>query len=138
MRRTAFMLAVVLAVGIFAGAIGNHVLNAQQEQRRVTQLLKTDLPGIQGMDAYILNVEIAPGGQSGKHRHPGHDIMYILEGSAIVEVEGKPPFTLKQGEVFYNRPPGVHNTKNTSTTAPLKVVGFLILETGQPITIPVP
>lgn len=34
--------------------------------------------------------EIAPSGASGKHYHPGHEINYILEGAAILEMEGKP------------------------------------------------
>ena len=43
-------------------------------------------------------------------------------------MDGKPPLSLKQGDVFYNPPGQAYNTKNASTTAPLRVFGFLVLE----------
>src|SRR2546422_2778422 len=37
------------------------------------------------------------------------EIVYILEGSAILEAEGKPPVTLKAGEAFTTVANEVHN-----------------------------
>ena len=37
----------------------------------------------------------------GEHRHPGEEIVYVLEGSLEYRVEGKPPVTLKAGEVLF-------------------------------------
>ena len=134
---------VIFTVGVLAGVIGAHTLFAQQG-RVVTTLQKANLTRttgagkVEGMEAYLLHVDIAPGAQSGSHRHPGHDFMYIAQGSALVETPGNAPITLKQGQSYYNPPGGVHNTKNTSATEHLIVVGFLILEKGQPVTIPVP
>ena len=85
---------------------------------------------------------IAPGAATPKHYHPGHEFVYVLEGSGILEEEGKPPLTLKPGVFFYLRSSSekaeyVHAAKNTSTTDPLKILVVLITEKGQPLAVPV-
>ena len=137
MKRTVFMLGVTLAVGIAVGVFGDQVLKAQQEPVKATVLLKTDLAGIEGKEALVVLVEHAPGAASGKHYHLGHEFAYLLEGSAILEPEGKPPVTLQPGEIMYLPPKQVHDAKNASTTAPLKVLVFQVAEKGQPFLVPV-
>ena len=128
----------VLVVGLMAGAIGGQALNAQQQPITRTVLLKTENPsGIQGMEAYVTLIEIAPGAQSGKHYHLGTGFMYILKGSGIVEMDGQSPVPLKQGQVFPTRPQLVHYFRNASTTAPVKILGFQVVKNGQALAIPV-
>jgi quercetin dioxygenase-like cupin family protein len=136
MRHTAGLVGVTLAVGIAAGVIGTQALNAQQESVKATMLLGTDLAGLGEKEGQVFLAEQAPGTASGKHSHPGHEFVYLLEGSAILEEEGRPAVTLKQGETVYQAPGRVHNAKNASTRAPLKVLVFLIAERGQPFIIP--
>ena len=100
MQRTAVILALTLASGIVAGMIGYHVLQAQPAAATRTGLLKTDLVGIEGKEAVMLTVEGGPGLIGGKHYHPGSEFAYVLEGSLVMEVEGKPPVTLKADDTF--------------------------------------
>lgn len=137
MNRTVVMLTIALVVGIAVGMIGNQVLNAQQEPVRRTVLLKTDLAGIEGKEAVVLTVELAPEAPVRKHYHPGHELAYMLEGAISLEVEGKPPATFKVGETFHIPAKIVHGGKNASTTAPAKVLVFGLFEKGQPDTTPV-
>jgi quercetin dioxygenase-like cupin family protein len=70
----------------------------------------------------------------------GNEIVYILEGSVILEMQGKPPVTLKAGEAFQTKPGEVHNVKNASPTAPGKALAFYVAKKGAPladISIPV-
>jgi quercetin dioxygenase-like cupin family protein len=128
----------VLVVGLVAGAIGGQALTAQQQPITRTLLLKTENPsGIEGMEAYVTLVEIAPGAQSGKHYHLGTDFMYILDGSGILEMEGQSPVLLKQGQVFPTRPKLVHYFRNASATAPVKILGFQVVKNGEALVIPV-
>lgn len=136
MRQTALMLSLTLAVGITAGVIGNQVLHAQQEPIKFTTLLKTNLAGIEGKEAYVILVELAPGAASGKHTHPAHELAYTLEGSATLEMEGKPPVSLKTGGTSYQPPGQVHEVKNASQTAPFKALLVFVAEKGQPLTVP--
>ena len=134
MRRTTLMLGLTLAVGIVLGAIGNQVLNAQQQQPlKVTQLLKADIVGVDGKEALIRLVEFLPSGSSGKHHHPAHTFAYVMEGSFTIEEEGKPPRTVRAGEVFQEVPGNVHETKNL-TGSPAKQLVFRVHPKGQPET----
>ncbi len=135
MRRTTLALALTFALGITLGLMANPVLNAQQVPIQRTDLLKADLAGMDGKELIVQLVEIAPRGASGKHYHPGHEANYILEGSGIFEMEGHGAETRKAGDVAYTPAKRVHEGKNASATAPLKLVVFRIHEKGQPITV---
>ena len=137
MKRTAGMLVVALAVGFVLGGVSSQRLNAQQEPVKRTVLFKSDLEGIEGKEAVLFLAELAPGAVGGKHYHPGYEFAYVLEGSLILEVEGKPPATFKAGDTFHIPPKVVHRGNNASTTAPYKVLVFGLFEKGQPDTTPV-
>ena len=61
------------------------------------------------------------------------ELFYVLEGSMLLEVEGKPPVTMKQGEASHLPPKEVHDVKNASTTTPMKALIFQIPDKGQPL-----
>jgi quercetin dioxygenase-like cupin family protein len=77
--------------------------------------------------------ELPPGAASGEHSQAGNEIVYIADGSVILEVKGKPPVTLKAGEAFHTGPGEVHNVKNASATAPGKALAFYVAKAGTPI-----
>jgi quercetin dioxygenase-like cupin family protein len=137
MNRMSIIVTLALLSGIVLGQLGNRVLSAQQAAPTRTDLLKTDLVGIKGKEGLILTVEGAPGLVGGKHYHPGEEFAYVLEGSLTLEVEGKPPVTLKAGDTFHIPPRAVHRGKNASATAPYKVLVFGVFGKGQPDTTPV-
>ncbi len=56
---------------------------------------------------------------------------YVLEGSGISEVEGRSPVERKAGTVTYIPGNKVHESKNLSTTQPLKLLIFRIHPKGQ-------
>jgi quercetin dioxygenase-like cupin family protein len=86
-----------------------------------------------GKGSILYIAELAPGAVAGKHFHPGPEMGYILEGTLTLEPEGKPPVTYKAGEAFDNPAKQVHDAKNASSSAPAKVLVFLIGEKGQPL-----
>ena len=137
MKRTAVMLAVILAVGIALASIGSRSLNAQQEPLKRTMLLRTDLKGLEGKEGVVLLVELAPGMAAGKHYHPGNEVNYVLDGSGILEIEGQAPIMLQAGTTSHIPAGEVHNPRNTSATGPLKLLVFWVAEKGQPLTVPV-
>lgn len=137
MKRTVLLIGVAFIVGLAAGIIADQIYSAQPDPVKRTALLKTDLEGIEGKEANMIMVEVAPGGATGKHFHPGHEIAYVLEGSATIEIEGKKPETVKRGSVVHLTPKQVHNVKNSSKSAPMKALVFGLYEKGQPIATPV-
>jgi len=137
MRRTAVLLGVSLAVGIAVGVIGAGALSATQGPVTRTVLLETDLAGMERKKGFVILAEIAPGAATGKHTHPAHEFAYVLEGDGTLEVEGRPPVSLKPGVAIHQPPGQIHNGRNTSATSALKILAVYIAEKTQPLTAPV-
>ena len=130
MKRICFLLEITLAVGAMLGLLGGRMLSAQEPLKSGTVLHRTELKSAKGMEAILVLRNLPPGGESGKHTQSGNEIVYILEGSAILEVQGKPPATLKAGEAFSTVAGEVHNVKNASASAPAKALAFYIAKKG--------
>jgi len=81
-----------------------------------------------------LLVEIPPGADTGRHRHPIPLIAYILEGSVLVEADGQPPQVFTAGQAIAETS-GWHIGRNTGTTT-VKILGVFIGAEGTPNTIP--
>jgi quercetin dioxygenase-like cupin family protein len=137
MKRNVVMISVFLAIAIAMGMIGNQLISAQQPPGKSTVLQRTDIAGIEGKEGVVILAEIFPGAVAPKHYHPGYEFSYVLEGSMILEVEGKPPATYTAGESYILPPKQVHYAKNVSTTASVKVLSFSIIDKGQPLAVPV-
>jgi quercetin dioxygenase-like cupin family protein len=134
-RRVALLVGVMLAcVGVGIGV--DRVAFAQQPGIKRTILLRADDPGSANYEAVMAIAEIAPGAMSGRHRHPGIEVAYILEGSVIIEREGQPPVTVNAGETIKNDA-AVHNARNPGTK-PVKILAVYLVEKGKPMAEPVP
>ena len=102
------------------------------------QLMSKDLPELPGREVSMIIVEHAPGGSSPIHRHHAHAIVYVLEGSVVMQVKGGPQVTLTPGQTFYEGPDDVHVVdRNASSTQPAKFLVFLIKDKGAPALVPV-
>ena len=126
--RSAFAAA---ALTLAAGA-----LFAQASGLTRQMLGKHDLSAA-GYEAVIAKVEVAPGAKAGRHTHPGEEISYILEGEALLLVDGQPPRTVKAGESFVIPAGVIHDAHNTSS-AQIKLVGVYVVEKGKPLASPAP
>lgn len=79
---------------------------------------------------------LAPGAVTPRHKHPGEEFAYILEGTAVLEVEGQAPRTLHVGDAVVVPAGTAHVARNTGT-GPVKILSTYFLEAGQPLAIPV-
>jgi quercetin dioxygenase-like cupin family protein len=105
-------------------------VSAEEPLKSGTILQRTELIGAKGMEGILVLRNLPPGGESGKHTQSGNEIVYVLEGSIILEVQGKPAVTLKTGEAFQTVAGEVHNVKNASASAPGKALAFYIAKKG--------
>ena len=136
MRRS-WVAAVALVIGIAAGWTAARVLEAQPTGLKRTLLLKTELAGIDGREVYLGTAELAPGASAGRHFHDGHEIGYVLEGTARFEVEGQASVDLKSGDHYHVDTGKRHDARN-SGPGPAKVRAIYLIETGKPLAIPAP
>ena len=137
MKRNIVMFTTVLAAGLAIGVIMNQFIFAEQPPIKSTILQKANLTGIKGKEVVMLLTEIAPGGVTEKNYNAGDEFAYVLEGSYVLEIEGKRSVTYKAGETYHVPPMQAHFARNLSTTAPVKVVVFLITKSEQPRGVPV-
>ncbi|HET9406746.1 MAG TPA: cupin domain-containing protein [Candidatus Sulfotelmatobacter sp.] len=130
MKRISFLLGITLALGIVLGVFGNKTVNAQDNLKSGKVLQRTELKGAPGWEAILVERNLPPGAESGKHTQGGNEIVYIQDGSVTLEVQGKSTQTVKAGEAFTTTAGQVHNVKNASTTEPAKAIAFYVAKKG--------
>lgn len=109
------------------------------EAADVKELFAIDLADYPGKEGRMIEVSYPPGAQDVTHRHDAHAFVYVLEGSIIMQLKGKPAVTLTKGQTFYEGPDDVHVIgRNASATAPARFVVVLLKGAGAPILTPVP
>ena len=124
MKRTALL---ALSLSLAGGAL-------VAQDATVRPLLSKDLVGMPGKEVSMITVEYPPGGVDPVHTHHAQALVYVLEGSIVMQVRGGAAVTLTPGQTFYEGPDDVHVVgRNASRTAPAKFVVFLVKDKGTPI-----
>jgi quercetin dioxygenase-like cupin family protein len=104
----------------------------------VRPLLSQDLNGVSGRELSMLTVDYAPGGSTPEHTHHAQALVYVLEGSIVMQVKGGPLVTLTPGQTWAEGADDVHIvSRNASKTAPAKYLVFMVKDKGAPILTPV-
>ena len=119
-----------MAILIAGGLSMSHDAYAQQPGTRRIELQRHDL-SIPGREVVQLRVDFDPGASFPRHRHPGEEIIYVIEGSIEYEVDGK-PVTVKAGGVLFIPAGTVHAAKNVGTTNAAEL-GTYVVENGKPL-----
>ena len=122
-----------LAVLIAGGGLALHAARAQQTGIKRTDVQRHDL-GVPGREVVQVRVDFAPGVAFGRHSHPGEEIAYVLEGTLEYEVEGKPPVTLKAGEVLFIPAGTIHAAKNVGSGNGAELATYVV-EKGKPLVV---
>ena len=122
---------VTLAVLIVGSGLVLQVARAQQPGVKRTDLQRHDL-SVPGREVIQVRVDLDPGVAFPKHRHPGEEIIYVVEGSLEYEVEGKPPMTLKAGEVLFIPAGTIHAAKNVGSGNAAEIATYVV-EKGKPL-----
>src|SRR5215469_12911363 len=89
----------ITAAALLAGGFSAVTVAQAQQGVTRTDLQQHDL-SIPGREAVQVRVDIAPGALAPPHTHFGEEIIYLLEGTMLYEVAGK-PVTLKAGDVLF-------------------------------------
>jgi quercetin dioxygenase-like cupin family protein len=122
-----------VAALIVAGGLALHMALAQAPGIKRTDLQRHDL-SVPGREVVQVRVELAPGVSFPKHTHPGEEIIYVLEGTWEYTVEGKPPVTLKAGEVLFIPAVTIHSAKNVGSGNGAELATYVV-EKGKPLVV---
>ena len=121
-----------IAAALIVGAgLAMSAAQAQEPGVRRTDLQRHDLSA-PGREVIQVRVDIAPGVAFPRHRHPGEEIIYVLEGVLEYEVEGKPPVTLKAGDVLFIPAGTIHAAKNVGSVNAAELATYVV-EKGKPL-----
>ena len=122
-----------VAVLIVGSGLALQVARAQQAGTRRTDLQRHDL-SIPGREVVQARVDFDPGVASVRHWHPGEEIVYVLEGTLEYQLEGKPPVTLKAGDVLFIPARAIHLAKNVGSGNGAELATYVV-EKGKPLLV---
>ena len=130
MKTNRMMTVAVLIVG---SGLAVNVAQSQQPGVTRTDLQRHDL-SVLGREVIQVRVDLAPGVAFPPHSHPGEEIIYVIEGLLEYQVEGKPPVTLKAGEVFFIPAATIHAAKNVGSGNAAELATYIV-EKGKPLVL---
>lgn len=110
-----------------------HVGQAQQVGARRIDLQRHDL-SVPGREVIQVRVELEPGTTAPRHSHPGEEVIYVLQGTWEYTVEGKPPLTLKAGDVLFIPAGTIHSARNVGTNSAAELATYIV-EKGKPLVV---
>jgi quercetin dioxygenase-like cupin family protein len=119
------------AAAVVGSGLRSKPARAQQVGSKRTDLQRHDL-SIPGREVIQVVVELAPGVTAPAHSHPGEEIIYVIEGLWEYQVEGKPPVTLKAGEVLFIPAGAIHSAKNIGSSHGAELATYIV-EKGKPL-----
>ena len=125
-----------VAVLVAASTLALQVAQAQAPGIKRTDLQRHDLSA-PGREVLQVFVELGPGVLAPRHRHPGEEVIYVLDGALEYEVEGKPPVTLKAGDVLFIPAGVVHSARNVGTGRGAELATYIV-EKRKPLSTPAP
>ena len=129
MRSMPLLVAGVVIVG---GGLVLHAVQAQLAGTNRIDLQRHDL-SVPGREVVQTIVELDAGVTSSRHTHPGEEIVYVLEGAPLeYQLEGKPPVTLKPGDVLFIPAGTVHSAKNVGNRKGAELATYIV-EKGKPL-----
>lgn len=121
-----------MAAVIVASGLVLQVVRAQPAGIKRIDLQRHDL-SVPGREVIQTIVELNPGVKSSRHTHPGEEIVYVLEGAPLeYELEGKPPVTLKPGDVLFIPAGTIHSAKNVGSRKGAELATYIV-EKGKPL-----
>lgn len=83
-----------------------------------------------------MTATIAPGQATVHHTHRFPVTVYMLEGAFTLEVEGRPPVTVKAGQSMVEPPNAKMTGYNKSATEPVRLVIFYVSDPDTPFLDP--
>ena len=98
-----------------------------------TDLQQHDL-SVPGREVIQNRVELSPEAPAVRHKHPGEEIIHVLEGSLEYAVEGQPPRTYSAGEALTVPAEAVHAVRNVGSGKASELATYVV-EKGKPFLV---
>ena len=134
-------------IGVIAAGLGAAVMAQSGQQPPPTpgltqsNIVRAELVEFPGSDVVAFNGHFEPSATPGRHRHPGTEVLHVIEGTGVMLQDGREPVQLTPGVTVVSEPAVkggsfTHEVRNLSATAPLKTYIVLLLDHGEPPSLP--
>jgi quercetin dioxygenase-like cupin family protein len=120
----------ITAIGL-ALVISEPVLAQPGSSRKELQRQDLNIPGRESVQVVVT---IGQGETSPTHKHPGEEIIYVLEGSLEYKVNDDKPVRIDAGGVFFIPAGAVHAAKNVGN-GDAKELATYIVEKNKPLVV---
>ena len=124
---------IAIATLIAGSALALHLARAQAPGITRTDLQRHDL-SVPGREVIQVRVDFGPGVGAPKHSHPGEEIVYAIEGLMEYQLDGRPPVTLKAGEVLFIPAGTIHAVRNVGSGNAAELATYVV-EIGKPLVV---
>ncbi len=132
MRTVLAALFFFLAAGTLPlAAAADQNFNIQIAEPRVTTLSKADGASVEDEEWKVVTVALPPGGAYARPLRYGDEVIYVLEGTGALKVDGKPTVALTSGTAVALHPKQNEVITNTSLSQALKVLVVQRLGAGR-------
>jgi quercetin dioxygenase-like cupin family protein len=122
-----------VAVVVVVSGLALHVARGQLPGVKRTDLQQHDL-SVPGREVVQVRVDFPAGVVAPRHSHPGEEIVYVIEGLLEYQLEGKPPVTLKAGDVLFIPAGTIHAVKNVGSGNAAELATYIV-EKGKPLVV---
>jgi quercetin dioxygenase-like cupin family protein len=118
----------MIALVVSATAI---TLQAQGPQSKRTDLQRHDI-STPGREVVQVRVDFDPGYVAPRHTHFGEEIIYVLEGELEYYIEGRPPVTVRPGDVLFVPAGTIHSVNKIGRGNGAELATYIV-EKGKPL-----
>ncbi|WP_187435590.1 cupin domain-containing protein [Bradyrhizobium hipponense] len=134
--RPHFVLSAAIVLGWSAAAAAqDHGAQGIAKPNLVLGQVVEGLPKDEKQSVRVMTASFKPGDKTPYHSHRFPVTVYVLEGAFTLELEGKPPLTVKAGEALVE-PPNVAMTGYNRTNGETRVVVFYVSAVDTPFLDP--
>jgi quercetin dioxygenase-like cupin family protein len=115
-------------------------MNAGSTTPQAVGITRIDLQrhdlSISGREVIQNRVEISPEAPLFRHKHPGEEVIYVLEGTLQYQIESDPPTTLKvkAGDALIVPADTVHAVTNPGSGRAAELATYIV-EKGKPFLV---
>ena len=99
-------------------------------QQQVPGITRTDLQehdlSVPGRMVIQNRVELGPEAPAIRHKHPGEEVIYVLEGELEYAIDGQPPKTYSAGEALTVPPETVHAVRNIGSGKAAELATYFV------------
>lgn len=105
------VVAVCAGLAALTASCGSATTKSEREPVSRTDLQRHDL-SIPGREALQTRVDFQPGAQAARHKHPGEEIIYVLKGTLVYDIDGQGSKTVTAGDVLFVPAGTFHSVRN--------------------------